>query len=460
MWGVVVYSAVQLALVGMPSLRDPEYGRRLAHLRDRQREHPGRPLVLLFGSSRVSVNVDTDALAARQPNGPLVFNFGINGSRPVAELTTLHRLFGAGVRPQWLVVETHFWMYRREPPIPTQDWSRYGWSDVDVLRRYSDTPEELERYRLSSHIAPWYHHRFRLLAEWAPDLLPDGTRNIANDWSTITPWGFLRLPLLDVPGADRPNNLMRVEGTRPEILARSEQGTMTGHSRTAFHEMKALCDRHGCRMTLLFMPDIYTGDYSEPARARIETEMAELAGLIDAPVLDFRLWGNPEDFFDGVHLTREAAGRFTADFEPHLLRVIGDPTGRTGATWYPPPSAKWGAGFSPEETSDIPGWRRFRWCDSEGTLTLVNRTDNTRRVTVTFSPQSYAPGPCNLTIDWPGKSETMTITAGPTEVSRTFELSPGSHTVRFKCDGAPLVHPDRTVAFALHEFTLTPVDGG
>jgi hypothetical protein len=418
--------------------------------------------VLLLGSSRVSVNVDADAMAAAHPDGPLVFNFGINGSRPVNELVTLHRLFAAGVRPDWVVVDTHFTMYRPPPVTGPPDYRRFGWADVDVLKRHSDTPDAAERYRLSSHLAPWYYHRLNLQAQWAADLVPEGSRSLANDWNGITRWGFLELPLLDVPEADRPNNLVRVASTRRDLLARSERDSITDHSVAAFREMKGLCDRYGCRMAVLAMPDVYLFDYSEAARGRIDAELAEVSEGMAVPLVDFRRWGREEDFFDGVHLTRGAAARFTADFEPHLLRVVGDPTGRTGATWYPPPSLRWGVGFSPEETSDIPGWRRYRWCAPEGAVTITNSAPVGRRVTVTFRPQSHAVGPCRLTIDWPGGSEALTISATPTPASRTIDLPPGTHTVRFRCDGEPLVHPDRTVSFVLHEFTLQPVppDGG
>lgn len=462
-WGVVAYAILQTGLLVVmsadPKVRDPQYGLRLFELRARQREHPGRPLVLLLGSSRVAVNVDTDALAARHPSGPLVFNFGITGSKSVDELVTLHRLFAAGVRPDCVLVDAHFTEYRPPPPDPPPDYRRYDWSDVGVLKRHSDTPAALEQYRLSSHLAPWYTHRLQLQVEWAPDLAPEGTRGIANGWKTITPWGFLRLTSLDVREADRPYNLQRVAETRRVMLARSEDGAVSDHSRAAFREMKELCDRHGCRMALLHTPDIYLWDYSEPARARIEAELGELAAGLGVPRLDFRRWGGVAESYDGVHLTQEGADRFTADFAPHVLRLAGDPS--AGAVvWQPPPLVEWGKGFSIEETSDIPGWRRFRWCDSEGTLTLVNRTDSTRRLTVTFSPQSFAAGPCDLTIDWLGKSEALKIVSGPTQVRRQIDLPPGSHHMRFKCDGPATVYPTRTVVFALHEFTLTLDDGG
>jgi len=455
---VVAFVALQVALLLWasfdPSVRDPEYGRREAAVRGRTREHPGRPLVLLLGSSRVTVNVDTDALAARHPDGPLVFNFGINGSGPERELVTLHRAFAAGLRPACVVVETHFDVYRRPPPDATK-YARDGWADVGVLTRYSDRPDELERYRVTSHLAPWYFHRQSLQLGCSPDLVPKPNRDAANDWQTITPWGYLPMPLLDVGDEERPNNLLRVANTRPDMLARSERGQMTDRSAAAFREMKGLCDSRGCRVVLFHAPDLYTADYADPARARIDAELAGLSESLGAPLLDFRQWGREEDFFDGVHLTREAARRFTADLEPHLLRAVSDPAGRTGAVWQAPPVVRWGDGFSAEEATDSPGWRRFRWCAADGTLTLTNLSPTPRRVVLSFSPQSYAPGPCNLAIEGPGLSEVIGITAGPKDVRRSLLLPSGSHAIRFRCDGTPLVHPARTIVFALHEFELT-----
>src|SRR5687768_1884754 len=82
LWAMGLFLLVQaglcLALTFSWPLRDPEYGRRLVSLRQRQRERgPGRPLVVLLGSSRVAMNIRPGLMEVnrRDAPGPIVFNF-------------------------------------------------------------------------------------------------------------------------------------------------------------------------------------------------------------------------------------------------------------------------------------------------------------------------------------------------------------------------------------------------
>lgn len=457
---VVAYVAVHVALICTPTLRDPEYGYRLTNLRNQQQAHPGQPTVLLLGSSRMAMNVHADLLPTNQgSDGPIVFNFGQCRAGPLEELIALNRLFADGVRPAWVFVETHYEMYRNDFTYDTPSaLRRYGWADVEILKRYVDEPNALDRYRLSSHLAPWHHWRVNILAGHLPDALAADERRVVNDWQTLTPWGAVRMPLLGVPPAGREGNVARVESYSRHFLTIVENGEITNRASRAFREMKELCDQHGCRMALLSMPDIYEHYYPPTARERISAEVNELSTLLDVPVLDFRLWGEPEDFFDAAHLCHSGADRFTADFQPYLLRVLADPLPQQTVAWPRPttfrPACRWEEGFSVEESGSVPGWRRFRWCAAEGVMTVDNPMPTTRRVTLSFSPQSFEAGPCNFTIEGPGLSETVRIHNGPTPLLRILELQPGTHTFRFRCDGQPGVFPARTIVFALHEFKL------
>src|SRR5438132_12868958 len=86
-WAVGFFLAIQAVTIVLvdgwhPELYDPEYGLRLALLRTRQAEQPGRPLLLLFGSSRTVVSFKPEILPPLGRSAPLVFNFSHCGAGP------------------------------------------------------------------------------------------------------------------------------------------------------------------------------------------------------------------------------------------------------------------------------------------------------------------------------------------------------------------------------------------
>src|SRR3954470_25044113 len=88
LWLLAGFAVCQLGLAvtiesALPGVRDPEFEGRLERLKARRAEAPGRPLVLVLGSSRTAFGLDARRLsAAERPHGPLVFNFGILGGGP------------------------------------------------------------------------------------------------------------------------------------------------------------------------------------------------------------------------------------------------------------------------------------------------------------------------------------------------------------------------------------------
>src|SRR4051794_27296460 len=94
-WGLGIFLTSQLVLLLLctegwrPELGDPEYGRKLACLRARLAEYPGRRLAVALGSSRVALGLRPALLEESQQSSggrPLLFNFGIMGCNPVGEL--------------------------------------------------------------------------------------------------------------------------------------------------------------------------------------------------------------------------------------------------------------------------------------------------------------------------------------------------------------------------------------
>src|SRR5438552_1333924 len=111
----MTFAALQLSLAvaiefWLLELRDPYAGHKMARLCRRARAAPaGTATVVVLGSSRADCGVRAHGLEERLTRdraAPVVaFNFGVPGGGPVAELLTLKRLLGKGVRPDLLLVE-------------------------------------------------------------------------------------------------------------------------------------------------------------------------------------------------------------------------------------------------------------------------------------------------------------------------------------------------------------------
>src|SRR5262245_37566186 len=105
-----------------PGVRDPEYARRVTRYQARVAEHPGRPVVLVIGSSRAAMGVCPAAWEAHRAANPvrpdpLLFNMSMLGSGPVMELMVARRALADGLRPAVVLFE--YW-----PPFlySENDW--------------------------------------------------------------------------------------------------------------------------------------------------------------------------------------------------------------------------------------------------------------------------------------------------------------------------------------------------
>ena len=78
----------------LESLRNPDYVARRELLQSRQREQPGRPLVVVLGTSRTMNGLIAALLndGRAGPDRPLVFNFGLPGHGPMHQAVAFERL--------------------------------------------------------------------------------------------------------------------------------------------------------------------------------------------------------------------------------------------------------------------------------------------------------------------------------------------------------------------------------
>jgi hypothetical protein len=341
LWAVGYFAVAQAgllwALTASSSLRDPEYGHRLSALRQRLAERaPGRPLVVLLGSSRVALGVRPGLLATNERTGgrPIVFNFGLCRAGPLLELLCLRRLLDDGIRPAvvlaelWPVVLP--WASGEEQAVSA---TRLSWTDEQRLAPYLARPGALRRDWLQRHAVPWHGERRHLLARWAPAL--EGCAPEQNaEWEGLDGWGWLRHPRYagnprEAPAARR----RRVAETARVLLDTLRDFAVSEMSCRALGEMAEVCARHHIRLAFLLMPGPVAEDSPPDVTGKIEEGCSELSRRLNVSVVDGRGWASRDDFEECVHLSHRGAAQFTRRFGRELGPYFA---GRSFAARWPP----------------------------------------------------------------------------------------------------------------------------
>jgi hypothetical protein len=327
---LLIHGAVLLALQDA-RLRDPEYGRRAARLRDRLAENPGRPLVFMVGSSRTAMGVSPAAWEEVRPNDParpdpLIFNAAVLGAGPVMELMTLRRAYADGFRPAVVLIE--YW-----PPFLHQEdgWRETNRVAVDrlmdcdrqLVRDYFPRPRGAEVEREMDHRRrnAVFANRQRLLLTAAPKWLPSAHRADAG-WTDLDPWGWL-------PGFDMKPDMTE---WRAKAVANCSdiyrplfaKYRIAPDADRATREMVALARDNGAAVGFVYLPE------SSEFRALYPPEVARAAGEhlstlsreLNVPVIDCRDWMPDGAILDGFHLSRRAAAEFTRKFGPAVAKTF------------------------------------------------------------------------------------------------------------------------------------------
>jgi hypothetical protein len=316
-----------LALEGFaPQLRDPEYGRKLAGLRQRLAEAVGdKPLVLVLGSSRVSMGLRPGVLPADTP--ALVYNGSIIGSGPLLELLAVRRYWDDGIRPRVLVLEVWAPFLKSDGPYLEEariDVNRLAWADVAQLLPYSRDPQKLRHAWRQARLNPWYSHRYLILNRLSPAMLPwFQRRDFA--WEPVDGWGWL--PSNNV-SPDPEARRQRLELTRQHYQYIFTDYTITPLADRALRDCIATVQRLGVAVALLQMPESseFRQFYPPDMQTRVNEYFHSLQTDFAVPLIDARTWNEDADLLDGFHLTRDGAIRFTQQFAqkalPTLLREV------------------------------------------------------------------------------------------------------------------------------------------
>jgi hypothetical protein len=330
LWGFLFFAGVQVALaIAMeeryPELRDPEYGYKLAELRCRLAETPGRPLFLAMGSSRTLNGFAPPLLAnPARPVPAVLFNFGLTAAGPLRELLCTQRLLQQGIRPRWLVIEimppflsiNNFWKVEK-----SDAYGRLSWADLQLLRSYANDPWAAYPEWLGGRALACWSQRFCILHRCAPDWCPRASA-INGFLRGVDASGWLANAVHQVDAEQFARGLAEARLEYPEPLMGSFH--IAAEPDLALRELLALCRRENITPLLLIMPEgnIFQSWYPAQAKACLQQYLARLAMEYDVPVVDARAWVPDSGFMDSHHLTLDGAAVFSARFERSVLRPL------------------------------------------------------------------------------------------------------------------------------------------
>lgn len=293
-----------------PSIRDPEYGRRVNRWNQRKREHPERVMTAMIGSSRMAMGLRPDV--ANCESGPTMFNFSMVGSGPLMQLMTLKRMLHDGVIPDRIVLE--YWppfmrgdgTYSEELRIDPHRLLTY---DDEIIRNYFVRTDFIRKTMWQVRRNPFYEHRLRIISQLMPSWLPPSKR-IDASWDRLDRWGWL-------PGFDREfqddERRQRIEQASVFYRQLFSNYSIHATSKRALGEFVAICQERSIPLTLIWLPESSEFREAYPTEVLKESEayLTELQEAYQLRIIDARTWVEDRYFLDGFHLTQMGARDFS-----------------------------------------------------------------------------------------------------------------------------------------------------
>jgi hypothetical protein len=300
-----------------PEWRDVEYASRIVALRQRLKETPGRPLVLVLGSSRVLCAMAADDLppgAASKPAAePLVFNMGLMGAGPINELICLRNLLDQGMCPRAVVIEVLPSMLcpgdtHSAETVPA---CRRSWRHRDVLPPDDSWACLIDHLRRS-----WFANRFCIMSRWAPAWMPGEMQSPLR----TTAQGWLPYRLQEVTPKQYASGLDRACREHGVLLHGT---TINRQADRIYRLMLELCRHNGIEVLgLITMPESseFRQWYQPETRALIDGYLTQLCQEQGTRYISAKEWLPNSRFADGHHLLPAGAHEFTARLWREVLQ--------------------------------------------------------------------------------------------------------------------------------------------
>ncbi len=321
-WAITWFALAQLAAVAMlewkhPEFYDPKYGCRLAQLRRRISEAPGRPLVLILGSSRAEQGFRPGLLPEAGDRSPLLFNLARGGSSPLLHLITLRRLLADGIHPDCVLLEIF------PPSLVEPDGGlvlpKTTLRDLPVLQHYGVSPTTYA-YFLRDRACLWYWYRSGFLADYGPAGLTGSAWgkdlwNVGGEWREIS------------VGATSEERRIQTAEARRRYFNKLQRFHISAGADRALRDFLAVAREQDIRVVLFLMPEAseFRGWYTPAAQSQLADYLQALRQQYGTPILDAREWIPDDEFWDSHHLLLGGATAFTSRLDAELESLMAAP---------------------------------------------------------------------------------------------------------------------------------------
>jgi hypothetical protein len=322
-WFAAAFVLLQVLFVAAiekrrPEVYDPEYGVRLRLLKRQQRDHPGQPLLVSLGSSRLGCGLIPEQLPPL-PGGAqdktVPFNFTHLAGGPTWNRLSLDRLLRADIRPSWLVVEfLPLALCGEGPGLLSNSAS----ADLPVLMRYAGV--RAGGIYLRSRLNPFYNFRQGVLRKCAPEWV---TSVATSDTIALGPLGgdhgWFHHEEDKLTESERAR---RLDFTKRGDYGRLQDWQVNPRSDQAMRETLQQCRDLRIPTALVYMPvsQTYQSWISAKTRGKMQDYLEELRATFGVRLIDAHAWISDDALYtDGHHLTQAGAAEFTARFGQEAL---------------------------------------------------------------------------------------------------------------------------------------------
>jgi hypothetical protein len=280
----------------------------------------------MLGSSRTVKGFKAYVVEAeleRRWNRPVVaFNFGLTGAGPLVETLTLRRLLSEGLRPDLLLIEVLppvFHVERSGAEGALLSLDRVWLQDLPVLTRYSGEADKLPWTWWQSAPIPCFSHRYALLSQLAPPLVPNEHRI---DWIfSLDQTGWVHMSWKWLTKIARERALEHARAEYQPVVSRLQPG---GSSCQTLRDLLELCRSEKIATALVLMPEgpAFRSWYSPRGWGEFQAFLSGLLGKFRTPLVDAREWVEEEQFIDSHHLLAHGAEIFTRRLAVELIPTL------------------------------------------------------------------------------------------------------------------------------------------